>query len=147
MRLLCAVTFLLLSHAASAVAADEASTTLQQLRVTADQSQLLALGARARTIAIANPGVVDVHLVSPTELLLNGKAVGATSLTVFYGHRAETFEVVVQPRSLTTVRPLPALTPHVVQVQRGGRVSHQSFVRDGSEWQELGSTDTGSQPK
>jgi Flp pilus assembly secretin CpaC len=116
---------------------------VQQVRVTADTFHLVALAERPRTVAVANPGIVDVQIVSPTQLLLNGKSLGRTSLTLFYGGRHETFEVVVQPAAVASPRPLPALTPHTVQVIRAGRPTNHQFVRDGEEWQELGAS-TGS---
>jgi pilus assembly protein CpaC len=41
------------------------------------------LNDRAKRVSIAQPEVADVVVVAPTQLLINGKAVGTTSLIVF----------------------------------------------------------------
>ncbi len=135
-RSLLALASLVLALGAVPVAADDG---VKRIRVTADQAHLMALPDRPVTVAVANPGIVDVHLVSPTQMLLNGKSVGATSLTIFYGRRSESFELVVQPKPFASPHPLLALEPHAVLVHRGARLSTQQFVRDGGQtWLELG---------
>jgi pilus assembly protein CpaC len=41
------------------------------------------LADRARRVSISQPEIADVVVVAPTQLLINGKAVGSTSLIVF----------------------------------------------------------------
>jgi pilus assembly protein CpaC len=41
------------------------------------------LAERAKRVSVSQPGVADVVVVAPSQLLINGKAVGTTSLIVF----------------------------------------------------------------
>lgn len=128
---------------ATAMAADE-----PRLYVTVDKSQLMAFRASDLSkVVITNPAIADVHVVSPTQLLVQGKTPGTTSLMVFHGGRMEYFDVIVHPVPGTT--PRAALRPEQeagVEVHRAGRVSHQLFVRDAERsWVELGSAKTDSE--
>src|ERR1044071_5930524 len=51
--------------------------------VTVNKSMVLRLADRARRVSISQPEIADVVVVAPTQLLINGKAVGTTSLIVF----------------------------------------------------------------
>jgi pilus assembly protein CpaC len=35
-------------------------------------------------VSVTNPGIADVFVVTPNQILVSGKAVGTTSLIVFY---------------------------------------------------------------
>jgi Flp pilus assembly secretin CpaC len=112
-----------------------------RLYLTADKSQLVVLPGEPFTkVSIANPAVADVNVITPTQLLLNGKAVGATSLILFYPGRIRSFDLVVTPAPVVvTGAPVVAAEPHAVLVHRAGRVSEQLFARDKEQtWLELG---------
>lgn len=51
--------------------------------VTVNKSMVLRLADRAKRVSISQPDIADVVVVAPTQLLINGKAVGTTSLIVF----------------------------------------------------------------
>ncbi|HEY7322812.1 MAG TPA: pilus assembly protein N-terminal domain-containing protein [Candidatus Binatia bacterium] len=51
--------------------------------VTVNKSIVFGLAQRAKRVSVSQPGVADVVVVSPNQLLINGKAVGTTSLVVF----------------------------------------------------------------
>ena len=53
------------------------------ISVTVNKSMVFRLADRAKRVSISQPEVADVVVVAPTQLLINGKAVGATSLIVF----------------------------------------------------------------
>src|SRR3954468_5868089 len=53
------------------------------ISVTVNKSMVFRLAERARRVSISQPEVADVVVVAPTQLLINGKAVGTTSLIVF----------------------------------------------------------------
>ena len=109
--------------------------------LTTDKSQLMVLPGRPFTkVSITNPGVADVNVITPTQLLLNGKGVGTTSLIVFYPDKVQSFDLVVNPAPVVvTQKPAPAVEPHAVLVHRAGKVSEQLFGRDtDASWVELG---------
>jgi Flp pilus assembly secretin CpaC len=129
----------------SAGAADSTS----RLYVGADKSFLLALNEPARKVSVANPNIADVQVMNPNQLLVSGKAVGVTSLVVFFATSQQSFDLVVHPGPVGAAG-TPALVtkdPHAVWVQRGDKMTEQLFTREKDQWLELGQvkpeTDTG----
>jgi pilus assembly protein CpaC len=61
-------------------AAQQATPTIS---VTVNKSIVFRLAERAKRVSVSQPGVADVVVVAPSQLLINGKAVGTTSLIVF----------------------------------------------------------------
>ena len=53
------------------------------ISVTVNKSLVFRLAARAQRVSVAQPAIADVTVVAPSQLLINGKAVGTTSLIVF----------------------------------------------------------------
>lgn len=53
------------------------------ISVTVNKSTVFRLVDRAKKVSISQPEVADVVVAAPTQLLINGKAVGTTSLIVF----------------------------------------------------------------
>lgn len=120
----------------TSVAADPAT----RLYVGADKSFVLALNEPARKVAVANPNIADVQVMNPNQLLVNGKAVGVTSLVVFYAKSERSFDLVVHPGPVGAAG-TPALVtkdPHAVWVQRGEKMTEQLFTREKDQWLELG---------
>jgi Flp pilus assembly secretin CpaC len=121
------------------MSAGAADSTLR-LYVGADKSFLLALNEPARKVSVANPNIADVQVMSPNQLLVNGKAVGVTSLVVFYAKSEQSFDLVVHPGPVGAAG-TPALVtqdPHAVWVQRGDKMTEQLFTREKDQWLELG---------
>jgi len=113
------------------------------LNVTADKAQLLVVGKDAFTkVVIANPAIADVQVISPTQLLITGKAPGETSLVLFYGRGADFYDVRVNPAALGRAgTPPPSAVPHTVLVQRADKGRESIFVRDKDAlWMELSTT-------
>ncbi len=132
------VSAVLLGSPAGAPAADQEQA---RLYLTTDKSQLMVLPGQPFTkVSITNPAVADVNVITPTQLLLNGKGVGVTSLIVFYPDGIRSFDLVVNPAPVVvTQKPAPAVEPHAVLVHRAGKVSEQLFTRDtDASWVELG---------
>ena len=112
-----------------------------RLYVTVDKAELVNVSEMAITkIAVTNPGIADVYVINPTQILLSGKQAGTTSLMVFSKGRTENFDVVVHPGPLGNARArLVPSESHAVEVQRAGKVSQQLFVRDEERaWVQLG---------
>jgi len=128
---------------AAVVAVSTAAVAAEPVRVyvTIDKAQLVNLPPMPISkIAVTNPGIADVYVINPTQVLLSGKQAGTTSLTVFYPGRTESFDVVVHPVPVGNSRArLVPSESHAVEVQRAGRVSQQLFVRDEERaWVQLG---------
>jgi Flp pilus assembly secretin CpaC len=116
-----------------------------RLYVTIDKAELVNLPSTPISkIAVTNPAIADVYVINPTQILLSGKQVGATSLMVFYPGRTENFDVVVHPLPLGNSRArLVPSESHAVEVQRAGKVAQQLFVRDEDRaWVQLGTSKT-----
>ena len=105
-----------------------------------DGSLLLTLTEPARKVAVANPGVADVQVISPTQLLVVGKTSGVTSLMIFTSKSRNSYNLIVHPSSLAAAGTSSTLLPpHAVLVQRGDKMNQQLFTRGPDErWLELG---------
>ncbi len=75
-----AIFFLLSSGAESYAAQPQATPTIA---VTVNKSMVFRLAEKAKRVSVSQPEVADVIVVAPTQLLINGKAVGTTSLIIF----------------------------------------------------------------
>jgi Flp pilus assembly secretin CpaC len=110
------------------------------LYLAVDKGQLLAAGPEILSkVVVVNPNIADVRVLSPTQLLLMGKAAGTTSLVLVYPTRVQEYDVAVQPNALAATAPIPSQAePHSVLVQRGERVTQSIFVRDRDrQWVEI----------
>src|SRR4030095_14006935 len=66
------------------------------LEVTIGKSQVVELKEPFTRVSVTNPAVADVFVVTPNQLLVSGKAVGTTSLLVFYPRKTVFFDIFVQ---------------------------------------------------
>lgn len=53
------------------------------ISVTINKSMIFRLAERAKRVSVSQPAVADVIVVAPSQLLINGKAIGTTSLIIF----------------------------------------------------------------
>src|SRR6185503_4937 len=53
------------------------------ITVTVNKSMVFRLAERAKRVSVSQPAVADVLVVAPSQLLINGKAIGTTSLIIF----------------------------------------------------------------
>jgi len=85
--------FFVLAHAAVAQAQPAPA-----ISVTVNKSMVFRLAERAKRVSVSQPAVADVIVVAPSQLLINGKAVGATSLIVFNEKgEVSNFDLIVTP--------------------------------------------------
>jgi Flp pilus assembly secretin CpaC len=121
-----------------------------RLYVTIDKAEVVNFPSAPFTkVAVTNPNIADVHVLTPTQLLLNGRVAGTTSLLVFYPQRIEYFDVIVHPGPLgnSKARLVPAQS-HAIEVQRGAKVTEQLFVRDEDKaWVQLGDHNGKAEPR
>ena len=59
------------------------SQTAPAITVTVNKSMVFRLAERAKRVSVSQPEVADVLVVAPSQLLINGKNVGTTSLIIF----------------------------------------------------------------
>jgi pilus assembly protein CpaC len=74
-----------------------------RLEVTIGKSQVVELKEPFSRVSVTNPAIADVFVVTPNQILVNGKAVGTTSLVVFYPRKTVFFDLLVQT-DLTLLR-------------------------------------------
>ena len=67
-----------------------------RFEVTIGKSQVIDLKEPFTRVSVTNPSIADVFVVTPNQILINGKAAGVTSLVVFYPDRTMYFDLVVQ---------------------------------------------------
>jgi pilus assembly protein CpaC len=87
---------ILLLFAGAQLPALGAAPGLIRLDVTIGKSQVLDLQEPFTRVSVTNPAIADVFVVTPNQILINGKAVGTTSLVAFYPAKTVFFDVVVQ---------------------------------------------------
>jgi Flp pilus assembly secretin CpaC len=134
------VTGLAVLSSSTAVWATDPAAGPAPTYVAVDGSLLLTLTEPARKVAVANPGVADVQVISPTQLLVVGKTAGVTSLMIFTSKSRNSYNLIVHPSSLAAAGTSSTLPPpHAVLVQRGDKMAQQLFTRGPDErWLELG---------
>ena len=93
MLLVLAGALLAMSAASPAWPADEG---LIRIDVTLGKSQVVQLKEAFTRVSVTNPNIADVFIVTPNQILVNGKTSGVTSLVVFYPNRTMFFDLVVQ---------------------------------------------------
>ena len=108
--------------------------------IAVDGSLLLSLAEPARKVAVANPAIADVQVISPAQLLIVGKASGVTSLMIFSGKALQSYNLIVHPSSIAAASTSATLPPpHAVLVQRGDKMAEHLFTRGPDQlWLELG---------
>jgi Flp pilus assembly secretin CpaC len=114
--------------------------SLTRLYLSASKAMVIDLKGPARKVAVANPAIADIQVISPTQLLVIGRGIGVTSLVVFFPRSVLQYDVVVHGAPIGAIG-AETLTgaPHVVLVQRGDKLTEQFFSRDTSErWVEVG---------
>jgi pilus assembly protein CpaC len=68
----------------------------EALHLIVDRSLVVTSPAQITRVSLANPDICDAVVVSPTEILLNGKRAGATSLVIWgQSGQMQTFDVYV----------------------------------------------------
>ncbi|MGH7268474.1 MAG: pilus assembly protein N-terminal domain-containing protein, partial [Candidatus Rokuibacteriota bacterium] len=121
--------------------AEAADPGMVRLDVTIGKSQVLDLKEPFTRVSVTNPSVADVFVVSPSQVLVNGKGVGVTSLVVFYPTRTLFFDLVVQSdlellrERLRDVAPRDEIQVHPAQdaILLKGSVSNEALIAAAGE--------------
>jgi pilus assembly protein CpaC len=79
-KIVALVAFLLVVAAHEVTAQPQTTPTIT---VTVNKSMVFRLAERAKRVSVSQPQVADVLVVAPSQLLINGKNVGTTSLIIF----------------------------------------------------------------
>jgi Flp pilus assembly secretin CpaC len=123
------------------VHAPASAQALTRLYLSASKAAVIDLKDPATKVAVANPAIADVQVITPTQLLVIGRGVGVTSLIVFFPRYILQYDLVVHGAPVGAVG-AEVLTgaPYAVLVQRGDRITEHFFSRDTRDrWLELGS--------
>ena len=77
-------------YAESSTALDDAEsvTVYPSIEVVVNKAIVVRLPRKATKVAVTQPQIAEVVVVAPDQLLINGKAVGATSLVVWYEQKS-----------------------------------------------------------
>jgi len=77
-------------YAQSNTALDDAEsvTVYPSIVVVVNKTIVVRLPRKATKVAVTQPQLAEVVVVAPDQLLINGKAVGATSLVVWYEQKS-----------------------------------------------------------
>src|SRR5882724_10022727 len=72
--------------------------TVPTITVTVNKSMVFRLAQRAKRVSVSQPEVADVLVVAPSQLLINGKNVGTTSLIIFVEKgEVSNYDLIVAP--------------------------------------------------
>jgi Flp pilus assembly secretin CpaC len=63
-------------------------TVYPSIEVVVNKAIVVRLPRKATKVAVTQPQIAEVVVVAPDQLLINGKAVGATSLVVWYEQKS-----------------------------------------------------------
>ena len=69
---------------ADIVAAAPENVVVNPIAVAVNKSVVLRLPRRATRVAVTQPEIAEAVVVAPDQILINGKAVGSTSLVVWF---------------------------------------------------------------
>ncbi len=72
------------------------SPRVMQFEITIGKSQVVDLKEAFTRVSVTNPAIADIFVITPNQILINGKAAGVTSLVVFYPNKTLYFDLVVQ---------------------------------------------------
>ncbi len=89
----------------------ENPSTETRVPLTAGHSTVLSTDFAILRIAVTNPGIADATVVSPREVLIDGKSTGTISLIIWGADRRVQYDVVVEPAIPTLQQNLQTLFP------------------------------------
>jgi pilus assembly protein CpaC len=97
--------------------------------VTIGKSQVIDLKEAFTRVSVTNPNIADVFVITPNQILINGKAPGVTSLVVFFPSRTLFFDLVVQTDLALLAERLKQIAPREeIQVHP----AHDAIILKGS---------------
>jgi pilus assembly protein CpaC len=81
--------------------------------VAVDKSTLLTIKEPSKRVSISNPKIAELNLISPTEVLVNGKKIGITSLIVWDAQgKTSFFDVIVTGDISQLQEQIKEVAPH-----------------------------------
>jgi len=92
------------------------------ITVTVNKSMVFRLAERAKRVSVSQPQVADVLVVAPSQLLINGKNVGTTSLIIFDEKgEVSNYDLVVAPDIAALRGQLRSIFPNeMVEISTSG---------------------------
>jgi Flp pilus assembly secretin CpaC len=72
------------AHAQATAAGSESVVVYPSITVTVNKSIVLRVPKRAKRVSVTQPQIAEAVVVAPDQILINGKAVGTTSLVVWF---------------------------------------------------------------
>jgi Flp pilus assembly secretin CpaC len=72
------------AHAETTAAGTESVVVYPSITVTVNKSVVLRVPKRASRVSVTQPQIAEAVVVAPDQILINGKAVGTTSLVVWF---------------------------------------------------------------
>src|SRR3954470_20974940 len=69
----------------------------QSMTITVGRGQLIQFTDEASRVSVSDPVTADAVVVSPHEVVLNGKAPGRTTIMIWHGENVSPYEVTVEP--------------------------------------------------
>jgi Flp pilus assembly secretin CpaC len=72
------------AHAQATAASGESIVVYPSITVTVNKSVVLRVPKRAKRVSVTQPQIAEAVVVAPNQILINGKAVGTTSLVVWF---------------------------------------------------------------
>jgi pilus assembly protein CpaC len=98
-------------HAQLAGRSQVSEGPFERIALTANRSRVLTVPFDVTRIAITNPAVADAVVVTPREVLIDGKSTGTTSLIVWGSTTRVQFDVAVDPGVATLEQHFRTLFP------------------------------------
>src|SRR3972149_858822 len=69
---------------------------LVRIEVTIGKSHVVEVKEPFDRVSVTDPNIADVFVIKPNQILINGKALGVTSLVVFYAQKTQFFDLVAE---------------------------------------------------
>ena len=85
---------------------------LREITLKVGEGELLQYPDLASRISVSDPNIADAVVISPHEVVLNGKSAGATTVMVWHGDNVSRYEVNVQPDLSEIQKQLRATLPN-----------------------------------
>ncbi len=97
------------------------TSRLLRFDITIGKSEVVDLKEPFTKVSVTNPAIADVFVMTPSQILVNGKAPGVTNLVVFYPDKTLYFDLVVQTDIVLLQERLRRIVPREeIAVQAAG---------------------------
>lgn len=102
------------SPPASVPRPDRPATPLapRSMTITVGRGELLQFPDEASRVSVSDPATADVVVVSPHEVVMNGKSPGKTTIMIWHGENVSSYEITVEPDLSQIQKQLRAAFPN-----------------------------------